>query len=237
MNRHDAGDGGGYAAAAVVRPRTTVSSVLVVKLELGKQSEISSEMQVEMGHESSQQVPMTSLGSSPNIQFSNHSYSVRYSSPSDRYRCGELSNGRYLSGSKKSTRSTGFARKLQSCSAGNGFSGGRAESETVPGARGSGVCAEPRDGIATTTAISAVVAGFERHARRLVRPARALPESTRPTLRGFCFRKHPWLVQCACDEQEPPTHGDILQEVDELHSEQWRARCQPERMGDESGRH
>src|ERR1700691_6642692 len=66
---------------------------------------------------------------------------MRYSNPSERYTCGLSPNGMYLTGSKKSVRFEGSARKLQFCSAGNGFNGGRAGSGAGPGGWGSGVCA------------------------------------------------------------------------------------------------
>src|SRR6202453_3759759 len=85
--------------------------------------------------------PLWSCATAPNIQLSKYSYSTRYSKPSDRYGCGFSPNGMYFTGSKKSVRFEESSRKLQFCSAGNGFNGGRAGSGAGPGGWGSGVCA------------------------------------------------------------------------------------------------
>src|ERR1700677_2523731 len=89
--------------------------------------------------------PLWSCATAPNIQLSKYSYSTRYSKPSDRYGCGFSPNGMYFTGSKKSVRFEESARKLQFCSAGNGFNGGRAGSGGGLGGCGSGVCAPAGD--------------------------------------------------------------------------------------------
>jgi hypothetical protein len=98
-------------------------------------------MEIEMGHDPVHEVAIVVLRTRANIQLSKYSYSIRYSNPTERYRCGFSPNGMYLAGSKKSVRFEGSARRLQFCSAGNGFKGGRAGSGGGPGGGGFGVCA------------------------------------------------------------------------------------------------
>src|ERR1700691_4685593 len=77
--------------------------------------------------------PCWSWGPAPNIQWSSYSYSMRYSNPSERYRYGFSPNRMYFAGSKKSVRFEESERKLQFCSAGNGFNVGRSGSGGGPG--------------------------------------------------------------------------------------------------------
>src|SRR5271170_2508412 len=97
---------------------------------------------------------------------------MRYSNPSERYSCGLSPNGMYFTGSKKSVRFEESARKLQFCSAGNGFNGGRAGSGAGPGGCGSGVCALAGDAAST---MSKPISTSQQPLARLLQAQEILP--------------------------------------------------------------